>query len=163
MKKTLKWSGIILILVLLGIQMVRPAKTNPVSDPKLDLKAHTQVPAEVSAILDRSCRDCHSNQTRWPWYSHVAPVSWIVAEDVEHGRSHVNFSEWAKYDAKQADKALDEMCEELEKKGMPLVSYTWAHAGTRLSDAEVKTVCDWTKAERQRLASTQPPPTGTQP
>lgn len=163
MKKTLKWSAIILLLAFLGIQAVRPEKTNPASDPKLDIRVHTQVPAEVSAIIDRSCRDCHSNQTTWPWYSQVAPVSWLVVDDVNHGRSHVNFSEWGTLDLKKADHALDEMCEELEKEGMPLASYTWAHAGTRLSDAEVKTVCDWTKAERQRLASTQQPTAEKQP
>jgi hypothetical protein len=160
MKKTLKWAGIILVIVLLGIQVVRPEKTNPASDPKLDIRVHTQVPEDVSAILDRSCRDCHSNQTTWPWYSHVAPVSWLVVDDVNHGRSHVNFSEWGGYDLKKADKMLDEMCEELEKEGMPLVSYTWAHAGTRLSETEVKAVCAWTKAERQRLASNQQPSAG---
>ncbi|MGI8782164.1 MAG: heme-binding domain-containing protein [Acidobacteriota bacterium] len=157
MKRILKWSTLVLVVGLLVGQFVRPEKTNPPVDPTRTLEARAQVPPEVQSILQRSCKDCHSYLTRWPWYSHVAPTSWIVASDVEEGREQWNMSDWARNDARKADQILEEICEEIEAGKMPLRSYTLAHRGTSLSDAEVKLLCDWTRAERQRL-SAQPVP-----
>src|SRR5687767_12229671 len=95
--RTVKIGLTALAVLVLAIQFVRPARTNPATDPAATLHAQTAVPPDVAAILERSCRDCHSNGTRWPWYSNVAPVSWWVIDHVNHGRSHFNFSEWAKY------------------------------------------------------------------
>lgn len=151
MKRILKWSALILAVFLVIGQFVRPEKTNPPIDLAQTLEARTQVPPEVQSILQQSCKDCHSNQTRWPWYSHVAPASWLVVSDVKEGREQWNMSDWARNDARKADKILEEICEEVEAGKMPLRIYTWAHRGTSLSDAEIKTLCDWTRAERQRL------------
>ena len=78
---------------------VRPAMTNPPVDESQTIVARAQVPPEVASILDRSCRDCHSNKTVWPWYTHVAPVSWWLADHVDHGRKDLNLSEWGKLPA----------------------------------------------------------------
>jgi hypothetical protein len=159
MKKLLPRALMVLAFLFAAAQMIRPERTNPTSDPTRAVHAHLTVPAEVSAVFERSCRDCHSNQTRWPWYSHVAPVSWLVIDDVNHGRSHLNLSEWAAYDAKKADKILDEICEEISDGGMPLRSYRWMHPGARLTDSDVRLLCDWSRQQRQRLAESlaQPP------
>src|SRR6266513_2741101 len=91
------------LLVLLGaIQLIRPAKTNPSVEPASTINAKLAVDPAVSAILERSCKDCHSNRTVWPWYSSVAPASWIVTHDVNEGRGKMNLSEWSKYDSAEA-------------------------------------------------------------
>ena len=129
--------------VAMGIQLVRPARTNPSSDPSAALAA----PPEVSAILDRSCRDCHSNDTRWPWYTNVAPVSWWVIDHVNHGRSHFNFSEWAKYNSDEQQKLLKEACELSRKGAMPLPSYLRMHDAA-MSPKDVRTLCDFAQSQR---------------
>ena len=147
---------LIAVMIVVGIQLIRPAKTNPVTDPGRTIQAHVQVPPQVNGILQQSCGDCHSHNTRWPWYSNVAPVSWMVIDDVNEGRRELNFSDWARYDAKRQMKKLEQICEEAREGGMPLISYTWAHAGTRLTPDQRQTLCDWSKAEQQRLAAAHP-------
>jgi hypothetical protein len=112
-----------------------------------------QVSPEVGTILDRSCGDCHSNKTRWPWYSNVAPVSWFVIDHVDHGRSHLNFSEWGRLNRREAQEMLSQICREVKSGNMPLSSYTPLHPGSKLSADDGKLLCDWTSAEQARLAS----------
>ncbi|HXE91429.1 MAG TPA: heme-binding domain-containing protein [Terriglobales bacterium] len=165
MKKLLPRALMVLGFLFVVAQLIRPERTNPASDPARAVHARLAVPAEVSAVFERACRDCHSNQTRWPWYSHVAPVSWLVVDDVNHGRRHVNLSEWASYGHTEADEILDEICEEISDGGMPLRSYRWMHPEARLSQADVRLLCDWSRKQRQRLAESvaQPPAKGETP
>jgi Haem-binding domain len=145
-RKILMWLFIVGGVVFLLAQLIRPVKTNPVSDPSLALESHLTVDARVSAILDRSCADCHSNRTRWPWYTNVAPVSWFVINHVNDGRRDLNFSEWGRYDRNRQRRKLDEMCELVREGAMPLGSYTPLHPGSSLTDQDIKTLCDWTIA-----------------
>ena len=149
--KIFRWPVIVGFGVFLIVQFIRPAKTNPVSDPSLALESHVQVDPKVSAILDRSCVDCHSNKTRWPWYSHVAPVSWFVIDHVNEGRQEMNISEWGRYDRERQDRKLRQICREVTNGAMPLSSYTPMHAGSALSEADVQTLCDWTNTQRKQL------------
>src|SRR5882724_7218034 len=96
--KILRWLVIVLACLFLVAQFIRPAKTNPPIDQMLALESRTGVTPQVTAILNRSCTDCHSNKTRWPWYANVAPVSWLVIDDVNEARQDMNFSEWGRYD-----------------------------------------------------------------
>ena len=131
------------------VQLVRPARTNPSTDPGRTLAAVTHAPTEVRSVLERGCRDCHSHDTRWPWYSNVAPVSWFVINDVNHGRRHFNYSDWAQYDRDKIPDVLKEICEQTRKGEMPLTSYLWMHPGARLSDRDVSLLCEWSDAERR--------------
>ena len=149
--RILKWSVVVLGCLFLCVQFVGPARSNPASPESQSLHAQLHVTPEVSAILDRSCNDCHSNKTRWPWYSHVAPVSWFVIDHVDHGRRNLNFSEW-NYDKREAGEMLDEICREVKSGAMPLGSYTPLHPGSALTPGGVKLLCDWTNAERARIA-----------
>ncbi|QQS45529.1 MAG: heme-binding domain-containing protein [Acidobacteriota bacterium] len=149
--KYVKWLGIVILIALAGMQFVRPDRTNPPVDHGKTLQANTQVPPEVQAIFQRSCYDCHSNQTVWPWYSNVAPVSWFLADHVEHGREELSFSEWGNYDAKKADHKLEEICEMIEKGEMPLQSYLILHWGAKLSETDRQTLCNWANQERARI------------
>ena len=106
------------------------------------------VPHDAADVLSRACRDCHSNDTRWPWYSHVAPISWFVIDHVNHGRRHFNYSEWAKYDADERARLLKNACTLARKGDMPMRTYTWVHGDARLTDQDVQALCEW--AERPR-------------
>jgi hypothetical protein len=135
----------------IGIQLVRPERTNPRTDPGRTLHARTTVPPDVASLLDRACRDCHSNDTRWPWYSNVAPVSWWVIDHVNHGRSHFNYSDWAQYDRTDARRLLENTCALARKAEMPLPSYLRMHGAARLSSDDVAALCAW--AERAQTTS----------
>jgi len=141
-----------LAIALAAIQFVRQAKTNPPVDPAKTIHANLQVSPPVAAIFERSCQDCHSNETRWPWYSRVAPASWIVVHDVNEGRGDLNFSEWTKYDTKRKQKLLKKMCDEMKGGQMPMAAYVLLHPEARISPEDVQAVCEWTDAQRQHLA-----------
>jgi hypothetical protein len=149
--KVFKWVLIVVACLLVLAQFWRPAKTNPAIDSALALESHIQLDPKIAGILDRSCNDCHSNKTRWPWYANVAPVSWFVIDHVDHGRSHLNFSEWGKYSREEQKTHLGQLCELVTEGWMPLASYTPLHPDAKLSDGDKKLICDWAAAERARL------------
>jgi hypothetical protein len=144
---------IVLLLFFVAAQFKRPAKSNPPIEQSQTIEAHTQMTPPVAAILDRSCNDCHSNKTRWPWYSNVAPVSWFVIGHVDEARQVMNLSEWGRRDPGLQSKKLQQICEQVTDREMPLSSYTPLHSGSKLSDKDIKTLCDWTNGERQKLAA----------
>ena len=150
--KILKWTAISLAVVFAALQFIRPARTNPPVDESRTIQARTRITPEVAAILERSCNDCHSNQTRWPWYSNIAPASWFVADHVNVGRREMNFSDWAQYGAREQAGLLKEMCHEASTGAMPLSSYLRLHHDAKLSAEDVKKLCDWASAESQRLS-----------
>lgn len=154
--RVVKWTLIVVAVGFVAIQFVRPARTNPAIDPARTIEANSQMTPEVASILDRSCRDCHSNKTVWPWYTNVAPVSWWLADHVNEGRHDLNFSDWASLAPDRRDRKLRQICDEVEDGMMPLSSYLPMHPAAKLSDQDKKTICDWTNAERQRLAATPP-------
>jgi hypothetical protein len=128
------------VAVLVLIQLVRPDHTNPpVTGP-----IHT--PPEVLTLLKRSCFDCHSNETTWPWYSQIAPVSWLVARDVNEGRKHLNFSQWEGYEPGRKAKKLEEVASEVTEGGMPMEIYLPMHPDAKLSEGDRKVLVDWAKA-----------------
>ncbi len=143
----LKLAGLIVLFIFMIIQFFGPERTNPPVDKSRTVMALTHMPDHVAKIINRSCRDCHTYQTKWPWYSYIAPVSWLVIDDVNEGRRHINFSDWARYSPKKVAKALDEICEEVEDGTMPLKSYLWIHRDARLTEEEVQAICNWTKSE----------------
>jgi hypothetical protein len=143
MRRSIRWSTAALGIAVMAIQCIRPARTNPQSDPGDALRRVRPIPAHVAEVFDRACRDCHSNDTRWPWYSHIAPVSWFVIDHVNHGRSHFNYSTWGRYTPEDAARLLKNSCELAREGAMPLASYTWMHPGARLSRADVDALCAW--------------------
>jgi Haem-binding domain len=141
-----KWivGGLIVVLVL--IQFIKPSETNPPVDESRTLEAHVQVPIDVQEILQRSCYDCHSSATVWPWYSHVAPVSWYVAHDVNAARGHINFQNWsAQINEQEGKEHLGLICKLVREGNMPPADYRLMHKGTDLSPAEISTVCAWSQ------------------
>ena len=153
MLKVLKAVAVLLLLLFAGVQFVRPDRLNPPATAGQSLEEHASVTPEVAGVLQRSCMDCHSNRTDWPWYSKVAPASWFVIDHVNHGRRHLNFSRWGEYDRRRAENLLNEICKTAQGGSMPLDSYTLVHRGARLAPSDVQTLCEWAGGERRRLAA----------
>jgi hypothetical protein len=153
LSRVFRWVFIILVCALAVIQLIRPAKTNPAIDPTQTIESRLQVTPQTEAIFDRSCNDCHSNKSRWPWYSNVAPVSWFVIGHVNDARATMNFSEWGGYDKDKQSRRLRDMCEQVQDGEMPLSTYTPLHPGSTLSAEDKKTLCDWANAERARISA----------
>lgn len=151
MKKILKIIAIVLFIAFIAIQFIRPDFTNPPIVQGQTLPETIQVPENVQAILKKSCNDCHSNETAYPWYSKIQPSAWFLKHHIDEGRQELNFSIWKTYEAKKQKRKLAEMCEQMEEKEMPLPSYLWIHWDAKLTEAEIKTVCDWTNAERDKM------------
>lgn len=155
MFKILKWSVVVAAVIFAAAQFVRPAKTNPPVEEARTMQAHLKVPSQVDAIFRRACYDCHSNETTWPWYSNIAPTSWFLTDHVDHGRKHLNFSDWAQPERHAVNKSaakLDEICREVKGRGMPLGTYLILHPEAKLSDQDIKVICDWAESERRRFA-----------
>jgi cytochrome c len=113
--------------------------------------AGANVPDEIRAAFSQKCGDCHSNNTRWPLYSRVAPSSWLVEHDVHEGREHLNLSSWEQYSIDSRIDLLGRMSSQLRQGKMPKKQYLLLHPEARLSEAERTLIVNWTKAERKRL------------
>jgi len=135
----MKTFALITLLILVGIQFVPfnvPAEVPTKADDEL------QAPPEVMAILKRSCFDCHSNHTTFPWYSSIAPVSWFTKSHVKKGREKMNFSTWSSYDDEKKVKYLEKIPKAIKSK-MPLESYLIMHKDAKLSDADKQAITNW--------------------
>jgi hypothetical protein len=97
----------------------------------------------VSSALGRACNDCHSNQTVWPWYSKVAPASWLVVSNVRRGRKALNFSEWTSLSLEKQHDVLPEICQEVAEFDMPMEEYILMHLRAKLSHSEIISICTW--------------------
>ena len=155
MKRALKIIVIVLFLCFIVMQFFRPDLSNPQVNDAETLEAATQVPENIAAILQRSCSDCHTNKTFYPWYAQIVPSSWFLAQHIDEGRRELNFSVWNTYETRKKRRKLDEICEQVKAKAMPLPSYLWIHWSAKLSDEEIKVLCDWTEGEGRRLAEAE--------
>lgn len=153
MKKTLRWVGIVLLAAFVIIQFFRPNRDNPASIAGQSLWADPTMTPKVEQILRRSCNDCHSNETQWPWYSNIAPVSWLVAHDVEEGRKHLNFSTWLTRAPEKRDHKLEEIAEEVQKGEMPLPIYLITHSDATLSNEDVAALKEWVNYARRQITA----------
>jgi len=137
MGRILKWFLIMMIIVFVGIQFIEVERTNPPVEADLD------APSEVKSILKNSCYDCHSHQTKWPWYSKVAPVSWIIVNHVKEGRERLNFSIWEKYYTSDQRRLKTEILEEILSDKMPLSMYTYTNPNSILNLNQKNIIKDW--------------------
>lgn len=143
----MKKSLIILVLIVGLMQLIGIEKSNPPTDPAAELKA----PEAVTSLLKKSCYDCHSNETTWPGYADVAPVSFFVASHVEDGRKALNFSNWKNIPKDIKIRRLQRSIQTLHNGMMPLSSYLWLHDEAKLSADEKMSLDSWFKAELDRL------------
>ncbi|MCJ8152240.1 heme-binding domain-containing protein [Chryseobacterium sp. SSA4.19] len=145
MKKVL----VILLVIFIIMQFFPIDKTNPVPTPGMDFLRIKDTPSQISTIISNSCYDCHSNETKYPWYSNVAPFSWILKNHIDEGRKEFNFSTFAVYEPKIQAHKLQECIEMIEKKEMPLESYFIGHQDAKLTDQQRKLLTDYFKREKK--------------
>jgi len=131
------------IVVAAVIQLVPVKRTNPPVQFEVD------APKDVKSVLQRACYDCHSNRTRWPWYSHVAPMSWLVARDVRRGRKEVNFTDWPNFDFQAQDHLMAGIAKQVDRGKMPLPMYLVMHPDAEITPAERKRIVDWARSMEQ--------------
>ena len=134
-----------LVVLFMIAQFFRPSRTNPPVDPTLEINASQSVGPAIGSIFARSCNDCHSDLTVWPWYSSVAPASWLLSYDVNKGRSAMNVSRWGAYPVEKRNDLMKEICKEVSDGEMPGSAYTLLHPVAPLTDADVQTICRWTQ------------------
>lgn len=151
MKKALKIVAIVLFTAFAAIQFIRPDFTNPPFKQDETLFAVTNPPDSVRVIFERSCADCHTHETKYPWYAKVQPSAWFLKDHIDEGRREFNASIWKTYEPNRQRRKLSEICEQVQYREMPLPSYLWIHWNAKLSDAEIKTLCDWTEAESAKI------------
>lgn len=150
-KRIAKISIVVGGVVFVLLQFIQPNRENPQTDPALSMSAELNVPKNIQSLLDRGCRDCHSNQTVWPFYSYVAPASWLVSYDVTEGRKYFNMSEWGKYKISKKIQKLSGIHEAVSNKSMPMPKYIPLHPEADLSDAERDTLSRWAQHEAELL------------
>ena len=151
----LKLAAGAIALVFVAIQFVDPGYKFPASNPEENLMVVENVPPQISSLLKRSCSDCHSNETAYPWYSRIAPLSWGMSEHIMLGREELNFSEWKSYSKKRQIRKLKQMCDEVEEGEMPFYQYLWLHPDAALSSEDKSSLCDWSAIAVGKLKDVQ--------
>jgi cytochrome c551/c552 len=152
-----KWILLILALVFVVIQFIRPDMTNPPVNETHTIDSVVTLPPNVEAIFQRSCDDCHDYDTRWPWYAQISPVSWWLKGHVNDARKKVNFAEFATYPKKKQAKSLEGICDEVKKGDMPLKTYLPMHPAAKLTDADKALLCQWATTEQARIEASMTP------
>ena len=145
--------GLLVIFVI--AQAFRPAKNNSGEKTK-DISVSYVVPEDVKAILAKACNDCHSNNTRYPWYAEVQPAAWWLSDHIKDGKRHLNFNEFDGYRIARQYKKLEECIEQVKEGDMPLSSYTIIHKDAILTDSEKQTLFNWCEVIRDSIKARYP-------
>lgn len=141
-----------LLIIFIAIQFIKPTRNINPPTQQGSIISYVNVPEDVHSILKRACYDCHSNNTKYPWYADIQPVAWYLAHHVNEGKEKLNFDEFASYSAKKQDHKLEEVVETVEEGEMPISSYTFIHKEAKLSEQEKAQLIDWAKKARASLA-----------
>lgn len=152
MLSALKRSAVLVGCALVGMQFI-PASTKPNTASEKGQHVQEMANPQVVTIMNRACEDCHSRNTHWPWYGHVAPVSWILARDVNRGRAKLDLSEWTGRTPSLNER--QEICDAVSDGSMPLLAYRFLHPNAALSKRDVDLICDWADAPRRDEGRTQ--------
>lgn len=156
MKKILKSIGLILLAALVIIQFFHPAKNLAATPSEHHIGKLYTVPANVEQTLVKACYDCHSNNTKYPWYSKIQPVDWWLNDHVKDGKRHLNFDEFTTYRIARQYKKLKECISETKEGEMPLSSYTLVHKNAILTDAEKEALYSWCENIRDSIKAKYP-------
>jgi hypothetical protein len=148
--KKVKIAGLVLAGVFIILQFFQPEKNNS-GLGEFNILAKEAIPENVSTMLQHSCFDCHSNQTRYPWYDRIAPVSWMVANHIREGKKQLNFSEWGSKDLTEKLGFLGEIQEEVKSGAMPMPAYTLIHRDAKLSREQKEELVRWTDKFTEQL------------
>jgi len=156
LKKILKRTFQILLLIFIIIQFIRPAKNKSGVISGNDISKIYTVPENVQVILKSSCYDCHSHNTVYPWYANIQPVAWWLNDHVQEGKKELNFSEFAAYRIGRQYKKLDEINKEVKEDEMPLNNYLWLHKNAKLDNQQKLTLTNWVISIRDSIKANYP-------
>lgn len=146
--------GMLILFVL--IQFYRPAKNISAQTQPADISTLHPLPDTVQSILKRSCYDCHSNNTHYPWYAEIQPVRWWLDDHIDEGKRELNFNEFAGYSPRRRYIKLEQTIKEVKEGEMPLDSYTFIHTDAKLSEPEKQALYTWAQAIRDTMKATYP-------
>ena len=132
-----------LLVVLAVIQFIHPEKNINTTVSSLDMNLMYPIPDSVNEVLKKACYDCHSNNTRYPWYNNIQPVAWWLNDHIQEGKREINFNEFGKRTLPKQARKLKKLAKEVEEGGMPLDSYTWIHKDAALTDREKQMIINW--------------------
>jgi hypothetical protein len=147
---------LLLIAILALIQFIRPTKNISAGTASTDISKLYSMPGDVSTILKKACNDCHSNNTRYPWYAEVQPVAWWLNDHIEEGKEELNFSEFANYRPARQYHKLEEIKKQIDEGEMPLSSYTLIHTDAKLTAAEKQILINWSEGIRNEMKTKYP-------
>jgi hypothetical protein len=146
--KIVKKIILVLLVVLIIIQFFHPRKNVATVKSPNHISAVYNVPADVNGILDKACNDCHSNNTRYPWYNNIQPVAWWLANHIDEGKRELNFDEFKTYRVGRQYNKLKEVIEQVKEGEMPMTSYTLIHTDAKLTDQEKSSLITWAESIR---------------
>jgi len=149
MKKYMKWAAVTTLLLLILLQFFQINKINPKVNPEDDFLSINKTETSTAKLIKDACYDCHSFETKYPWYTYVVPLSWWISNHIVNGRKELNFSTWAKYSPKKAGHKLEESIEMLEEYKMPLKSYLIAHPEAKLTKDQINQLSNYFSSLRQ--------------
>ena len=157
MKKVLKTTATVFLLLFIVIQFYPRAAPNNNPDASRDIGRVHLVPPDVERILETACYDCHSNKTVYPWYSKLQPVSYWLNDHIVEGKKELNFSEFAGYRLAKQFHKLEEVIGEVKENKMPLESYSFVHTDAKLTQDQKLQLANWAQAIRDSMRSVYPP------
>lgn len=138
-------------MVFIIIQFFPIDKTNPITNEGMDFLKIKNTPEPIAKLIRNSCYDCHSNETKYPFYSNIQPVAWLLKNHIDEGRKELNFSTFATYEPKRQAHKLEEAAEYVEQKNMPLESYTLGHSDAKLSDEQRKQLVNYFRMVQKQI------------
>jgi hypothetical protein len=141
-----------ILVILVVIQLFRPDKNQTQALQTSAIRAHYAIPADVEHTLSIACYDCHSNNTRYPWYFHIQPIAWWMADHTNEGKRHLNFDEFATYPAKKQLHKLDGTIKSQKEGWMPIDSYLWIHHDAKLSQEQKNRLIGWADSLKSAIA-----------
>ncbi|HEX8460574.1 MAG TPA: heme-binding domain-containing protein [Segetibacter sp.] len=147
---------VFLLVILIVIQFIRPTKNVSTAQSKNNIAQVYAVPANVNTIMEKACYDCHSNNTRYPWYSRLQPVAWWLNDHIKEGKRELNFDDFKSYSPRKQYNKLNEVIEQVKEGEMPLTSYTIVHTNAKLSDEEKNSLMNWADDIRKSMETKYP-------
>ncbi len=143
---------IVLLVILVVIQFIHPEKNINATVSAQDMNTMYPIPDSVNQVLQKACYDCHSNNTKYPWYNNIQPVAWWLNDHINEGKKELNFSEYGKRTPPKQAKKLRKIAREVEEGGMPLDSYTWIHKDAKLTDREKQMIINWATSLSKQIS-----------
>jgi hypothetical protein len=151
MLRIIRKIGIVMLVIFLAIQFIRPERNNGIAESASDVTHYVHTPDSVLNILKTSCYDCHSNHTVYPWYVNINPVGLWMRSHINDGKRAINFSNLSNFTKKKLDHRFGDIAEQVEKKDMPLPTYTFIHRYAKLDSGQIKKIKNWTESAREEI------------